>query len=125
MRDNRKHTRYPTELNVNVQVLSAPGQSGLHDREMTCRTRDVSAMGMRLTFPFMVPIGTVLELSLDFEDLPQPFLHRGHVCWVLADEEGDGFQLGIEFSLTSEHTRQAWRVYLEKVLAGDCPAVPA
>ena len=74
---------------------------------------DLSTHGLRLRMREPIEAGTPVRVTVVFKSPAHHFQHLGSVRWVRADDEGEGYEIGVEFLTKRSADMYAWREFLE------------
>jgi hypothetical protein len=116
-RERRGGPRVEVEEDIKVTVLSMPEAPAIENRTFDCRTRDISARGIRFVVSEPLPRGCPIELRLAGTESLSGFWHIGRITWSRQDQSGDGYSVGVHFTETPEATLEAWEELLEEKLS--------
>jgi hypothetical protein len=118
LKEQRRHSRIAAQINVTVEVQSAPGQESLAGRKLACQTRDISITGMCLFTDTQLPAETGLLVVIELGTPRKTFKLLGKVIWCAIDNEGgDGYKTGIHL-LQLPGDAASWQAAVIQTLVG-------
>ena len=81
-------------------------------------TKNISAEGLRFTCDNSIKDGAVLEIKLNFSNLPNPIHIRGKVIWCkkLSLEDGMPYDIGVEFLKIEEDNKNTFLKFICDVI---------
>ena len=84
------------------------------DRVLRTVTKNISALGTRLSIPEEVGAKTSLEITMDLPNTPNPVHIKGQVVWVkrLSLKDGSSYDIGIEFTKIEEDNKNTFLKFL-------------
>jgi len=93
--NRRKYPRATLEVDVEFRV-------GREQKEFRVQTKNVSAGGICVMLPEMLPVGTELRVALELPDAERALDVAGEVVWTLRQRKllkrkTDAFETGIKF----------------------------
>lgn len=97
--NTRQYLRLPAAWPIKCEPKE--GASGRH----VTRTKDVSAGGVAIYLPEMIPVGNHLNLEIHVPSLNRVIAVQGQVVRCVPERHG-GFALGIKFKEISERDRK-------------------
>lgn len=118
--EHRKDKRFKEQNNVLIRPSSAfreaAGNGGIN-----AYTRDISLSGARICSEQDFPVGSVIRILIDLERTHQILKVDGEVKWTRLSEDGDFYELGVEFL----HSISQTLLSLIKHLYGEREAIPS
>ena len=103
VKQSRKHPRIKTDAQVDL--------TGSRDVLLFHQIEDISLGGLRLKTPTLEPLGTVVDLSINFPDLGESLDVQGEVVWTNEHAPQD---MGIKFVGLTAHDREVLARYMER-----------
>ncbi|MBM4148966.1 MAG: PilZ domain-containing protein [Lentisphaerae bacterium] len=114
--ERRVDKRLPRVDSVAVTVVSASGSPSIERRTFFCRTRDLSASGMKMILDERLPGSALVELHVALSEPLGAFKLRGRVAW-LSEMDGGFYAVGVEFLERGTPQMIQWGAAIRKVLA--------
>lgn len=105
--ERRVDMRRSSEERLFIQIV-ASNDSDLVGTTISCKTKDVSASGMRITSASTIPNGCKLDIWIDVLDKPGKFFLTSDVMWSKRLHSGQ-CELGIQLSEGATTDIGAWR----------------
>lgn len=99
--ERRKFVRVKKEIAVAYKVVAtnANPRPGILEGEAPLKSANVSPGGMCLMVDKEFPVGTVLEVTLSFEDVQDKVVALSRVIWSKReDSSGGNFLVGLEYN---------------------------
>jgi hypothetical protein len=114
--EKRTEERYRVSVKVLIEVQSAHGLIELEGKQIQCKTKDISLMGMCLHTEKQLPVNALLILSVELGTPIQTFNHTGQIMWSAVIDNGNVYEIGIHLT---EHLCDVslWRNFLIQTLA--------
>ena len=114
MDERRAQERITDVGDMNVTILSAPGEHQIENETFACEVEDVSMGGVRFSAPSAPEIGSVLEVQIASVDPKRVFWHVGRVMWT--KPLNGAFSVGVKFTESPQETIELWEQVLEEKL---------
>lgn len=118
--EHRKDKRFKEQNSVLIRPSSAfreaAGNGGIN-----AYTQDISLSGARICSEQDFPVGSVIRILIDLERTHQVLKVDGEVKWSRLSEDGDFYELGVEFL----HSISQTLLSLIKHLYGEREAIPS
>jgi len=118
--EHRKDKRFAEQNNVLIKATSeareASGNGGIN-----ATTRDISLSGARICSQRDFPVGSVIRIVIDLERTHQSLKVDGEVKWTRKTEDGEYFEVGVEFL----HSISQTLLSLIKHLYSERESIPA
>ena len=98
--DRRREPRSEDGCTVTLSPRYAAGGRG----EKTLyygRTKNASPSGLKIDCDVQFPVGTILSIKLQSPRTRRLIQASGQVKWAIANAEGEGYEIGLEFTETS------------------------
>jgi hypothetical protein len=115
MKDRRKEPRIPFQQAVEVKFYDVSSCEDLNEKTVACRIKDISEQGVRLCLDYFLPVGTTAKMRVSVADPPSAFTHDTKVRWISRTIEGTGFNVGFEFTESSQTHAREWRGLLKEI----------
>ncbi len=113
--ENRAYSR--EDIDVSVEVHSAPGSAALEGNTMNCQARDISITGMCIYSRIPLPAGSSLLLNIELGNPIRQFNLLGKVIWSDMDQDSGQFKTGIHLVKLPEDIA-AWQTAVIQKLIG-------
>ena len=97
--EKRKEPRREEEIPVEIEILSDESRMD-HSSVLYAEIRDISAGGVKILTCVNIPIGTPVRIKIRLLKLGETIGPTGKVVWGNILEDGDMFEMGIEFENT-------------------------
>ncbi len=94
--EHRKDKRFVEENNVVIKGSLEPREAARNGGINAC-TRDLSLSGARICSQQDFPVGSVIRIVIDLERTHQSLKVDGEVKWTRKSEDGERFEIGVEF----------------------------
>ncbi len=94
--EHRKDKRFVEENNVVIKGALEPREAA-GNRGINACTRDLSLSGARISSQQDFPVGSVIRIVIDLERTHQSLKIDGEVKWTRKSEDGERFEIGVEF----------------------------
>lgn len=101
--DRRREPRFSdgVEIVLTAQEKDAEGRG---PRSYYARTKDASPSGLKVESADPIPVGTVLSVRLQSPKTKSEIRATAKVKWVTRVKDGESYELGLEFVMTSVRT---------------------
>ena len=115
--NQRLEARILSEVTIFVETYSSPTGEAISPNIVISKTLDLSANGLQVVMDHALPLGSILEICIDF-GLQQPRYHLiGEVRWVRKAPGSLLFLTGFQL-LDSEGTQiEEWKKRIVELLA--------
>lgn len=113
MFDHRHYPRFKEEAIVNLGILSPTTSSTRLEEPHIYHSRDISTSGMQLNVDTDISIGTLVQIEIAFNHLPETYQQIGHVIWshgeIAHDIDAQLYRnIGIRFISASRDEHEPW-----------------
>jgi hypothetical protein len=106
--EHRREFRRASSERLFAQVIQANDQS-MVGTTLSCHAIDVSPNGLKVSSDEQVPVGCVLDLWVDDSKKPGKFFLSSDVRWVTEQDDGTGYQFGVQLHNGAATDIEAWR----------------
>jgi hypothetical protein len=113
MQERRQAPRIFEETGIMVKIQSAPDAREIEGKSLPFNPRDISLEGLQLKVDCPVPVGSLLELKVMFNDHPDKFWHTGNVIW---NNEAT-HMVGVKFNLADNPQYISWKEAISRLFA--------
>ena len=101
--DRRREPRFADGVEI-VLAAQEKDAEGRGPRSYYARTIDASPSGLKVESTDPIPVGTVLSVRLQSPKTKSEIRATAEVRWVTRVEDGESYELGLEFVMTSVRT---------------------
>ncbi len=117
MDDHRKFSRVQEKAAVSVRVLTSPEVPDLENKVFPFHSVNISLGGVMLWVDIPVPVGSYIELLIDFDHPSDQFWHKGNVVWVEDDVGTTNWHyIGIKFTMLTNAQFYTWQEEISRLL---------
>ena len=116
--ERRRHKRLQNKAHVTIQRVTNPAEPELEDCLLYCDVKDFSESGMQVEAPCEYPVGVGMRVVMRIRPpvgFPLDLLHLGKVRWAHATDDETRFNMGIEFTHTTDGSRRHWVHYVSQI----------
>jgi len=116
--DRRRHQRLHNETHVTIQRVTNPARPEQEDSLLYCDVKDFSKGGMQIEAPCDYPVGAGMRMVMRIcppVGLPLELMHLGKVRWTRTAEDDSKFNMGIEFTHTTDDSMRHWVHYVSQI----------
>ena len=109
--EKRKHPRL-FAYHLAKYSLSAPIKD---DNPIIASVSDISAGGARLRLPRSLPVSSIIHLSINFPQLPQPLVSLAKIVWTRKLKKTGIYESGLQFIDMGEASKQKITARIEAI----------
>lgn len=118
--EHRKDKRFAEQNNVLIKTTSEVREAA-GNGAINAYTRDISLSGARICSQQDFPVGSVIRIVIELERTHQSLKVDGEVKWTRRTEDGEFFEVGVEFL----HSISQTLLSLIKHLYSERDSIPA
>ncbi len=108
VRNRRKHERVSAQVAIFIEVVGGRGLTEAHNTIFRCETLDISAKGLKVWVPLLIPKGCTLNIAVPGEDLIDNLELVGECMWVQKAQGKSGYWVGLQLKDSSSDHMQRW-----------------
>lgn len=110
--EKRKYLRLNNALEIEYTMPNS-------DKKYSATTKDISAVGLRISTPQKLEEGSIIEVTLKLPNTQSAVHVSGHVAWSKKPTPEDKlFESGVEFSKIEEDNKNTFLKYLCDLIYG-------
>jgi hypothetical protein len=102
-KERRREPRLEDTNDISIEPCQAE-KLGIEERMYHARTKNASPSGLKVQSEVQFPVDTLLNIKLKSPKTGKLIQATGKVKWVTRLEEGEAFEIGVEFVDTSINT---------------------
>jgi hypothetical protein len=102
-KERRREPRLEDTNDISIEPCQ-PEKLGIEERMYHARTKNASPSGLKVQSEVQFPVDTLLNIKLKSPKTGKLIQATGKVKWVTRLEEGEAFEIGVEFVDTSINT---------------------
>ena len=114
---SRLEPRILSEITIFVETYSTPSGDQHLPNIVISKTLDLSANGVQVVMDHPVPVGSILQLGVDFGGQPPRFHLIGEVRWVRKTENSRHFLVGFQLLDSDDCHIEAWKHKIASLLS--------
>lgn len=112
----RLEPRILKEITVFVETYSSPSGGDDVPNIVISKTLDLSANGVQVVMDYPIPVGSILQLGVDFGGETRRFHLIGEVRWVRKTDSNRYFLVGFQFLDSDDCHIEEWKLKVATLL---------